>query len=149
MTTTQAYFRYESWAGRKKNDDCSLCIWGYLAIAYATWTAGRHRRKTAPCVFCEARCLKWQRPLTLHLKAWPLIQPTNCSMHTQLSGDNHFTNVRLALHAWALLDRTSGTHCFSLVLCLSPQIGRWGLLCSLCWFPYSLLLLMRASELMP
>lgn len=53
---------------------------------------GRNRRRTAPCVFC-ARCLKWQRPLTLHLKGWPLIQPTNWLAHTQLSGDNHLTNV--------------------------------------------------------
>lgn len=149
---------------------------------------GRNRRRTAPCVFC-ARCLKWQRPLTLHLKGWPLIQPTNWLAHTQLSGDNHLTNVWPAPpHMEGASDCTGRRphvidnrahftllahqetwrggrwqHKFSSVYwCFSRSIlgggcycgitgsvYRGGRFCSSCWFPYSLLLLMTASELVP
>lgn len=148
---------------------------------------GRNRRRTAPCVFC-ARCLKWQRPLTLHLKGWPLIQPTNWLAHTQLSGDNHLTNVWPAPpHMEGASDCTSrrphvidnGAH-FTLLAHQETRRGRWrhrlcllvycfsrsilgggcycgmtgsvhwgGRFCSSCRFPYSLPLLMTASELVP
>lgn len=152
------------WSGRKK---LGWWLWscnrGYLAITDA---AGRC--KTVLFIFCEARCLK--RHLSFNLKGWPLIQPTNGSTRTQPSRDNRFTPV------W--LDHTGGSHvinnqprltllphqvpegheeCFPIFLCLLvflwPHIGLVevvgaALYSSRC-FPYSLLLLMKASELLP
>lgn len=69
----------------KKSHDYSLYIWGYLAPTHASWSAGQRGCKTEPCTHCGTRCLKLWGPLALTLKAWPLLQTTNCSPHTQFS----------------------------------------------------------------
>lgn len=65
------------WSAESRKDDCGFYIWGYLALTYASWTAGRRGRKTEPCAYCESECLKTSRSA---LTAWPLRCPTNCSM---------------------------------------------------------------------